>query len=250
MTGFLDLPAELRTTIYNLVLTTYRINIGLGLEKNKIKTRKQVHGHSLQLRSLCKQVRQETQHIVNDAQLFLHTFLHLSSSGVDLHASRLHLRALPLPDTVMKHVERLTVPERIVSRGNLLSLLRLLPHLKRIEVDLGTQTRRRQEVADYLMDRLGIDGELAGIAAGTDLRCEASWRSPSGRNIFDRADEFRTRVGKVIYDLEEDVMVMAKQSILVYTRYHCAQPCDCPTNSSQQTVMDLVRTFLQTTRQC
>lgn len=34
MPGFLDLPAELRTAIYNLVLTTYRINIGLGLEKN------------------------------------------------------------------------------------------------------------------------------------------------------------------------------------------------------------------------
>ena len=76
MTGLFELPAELRTTIYNLVLTTYRINISLGLEKNKITSSKQVHGHSLQLRSLCKQIRQETQHIVQDVQLFLRTRQH------------------------------------------------------------------------------------------------------------------------------------------------------------------------------
>lgn len=104
-----------------------------------------------------------------------------------------------------------------------------------------------QVVENYFRDRLGIDGELAQIAAGSDLRCEAAWMPSSGLNIFVTANGFKARVSRLIHGLEEDVMVMARLSIVAYRHHECTQlqPCDCP--DPWCTVMDVVRTFLWTT---
>ena len=169
----------------------------------------------------------------------------LANTGSDHRDLKIPLRALPLPDTITKHVKRLTFRHQIASRSNLRSILRLLPHLKRIEVDLGTQMRHWPEVEEYLQDRLGIDVGIAHITAGTDLQCEAPWTSPSGLNIFPIASEFEARAQNIIGELKEDVTVMAKQSIVAYEIHNCTHPCDCPATLLDRTVMDAVRIFLR-----
>ena len=237
--GFLELPLELRISIYGLVLQTYRVDILLEPREEHIAASGDVQGYPHELTRVCKHIRRETRCIKTDAQLFLRT----SRLIDDLY---LHAEALPFPEPMMNDITSLTVEAANLVASDIMLLLRRLPRLKRIEVDLGKCLLYSPIVEFYFSNRFGIHDIFGNVMARTDIRCKGSWEPEDGRNIFLCASDLRSQLQDLLREMKEDVIVMGKYGIVAYTDISrttcaCSQPCNCPLTTSYWTTMDLVR---------
>ena len=146
---------------------------------------------------------------------------------------------------MMNDITSLTIEAVTFVASDIRPLLRRLPRLERIQVDLGKCLEYSPIVEHYFSTRLGVHDIFGDVMARTIIGGKGSWEPEDGTNIFFRASDLRSQIQDLLREMKEDVIVTGRYGIVAYTDVSridcgCGQRCDCPT-TSYWTTMDLVR---------
>lgn len=175
-TKLLDLPPEIRNTIYHLVLCEYRINLTRqGDIPHDRPSTVTIHGNPLALQSVCKTLRKETIEIV---PIPVVSMSECWSSDVG---------TIRVPQAYLHETRRLVIDACINLDTNLSLFVTSMPRLLQVEIHLPINLLHVTETID----------SFAGVPDGLDLtKCSYDVENiPEGTQIHLRA-------GELLEDLE------------------------------------------------
>ena len=123
-TRLLDLPPEIRNTIYHLVLCEYRINLTRGDIPCGQPSALTVHGKPLALQAVCKTLRKETSEIVPSPIVSISDCLNSD------------IRTIRVPQFYLNRTRRLVIDLYVACDTDLSWFVTSMPHLLEVEIHL------------------------------------------------------------------------------------------------------------------